>query len=183
MRALVRSRPPPSDAPSSEAALRELLRGRSVYDETSSNVTLAPFRLEQVSLPQAAGQSPELREILPDHALSYLEGYQERMLRPNSEVRDLEEQVGHIQTYTDPALTRNRRVYCKFIRKLDSLKLLRYTRCPGEFVGVFFVWKKGKKSIRMILDARRSNRRWHPPLLGGLPVPHRDRAAGGYVSG
>ena len=31
-----------------------------------------------------------------------------------------------------------------------------------EIVGIFFVWKKGRLKMRVILDARRTNRRFKP---------------------
>eukprot|EP00959_Pyramimonas_sp_CCMP1952_P094808 1983275-Pyramimonas_sp.AAC.1 len=41
--------------------------------------------------------------------------------------------------------------------------MLRYTSEPVEFLGAFFVWKKGRQKMRMITDARPTNQRLLPP--------------------
>jgi hypothetical protein len=73
------------------AALRLLLRGRSPYDVRPGAVSLAPFRLELLSLPDSVHDCPRIESLLPDEALSYMKGYQERMLAVGEvkvEVRD-----------------------------------------------------------------------------------------------
>jgi hypothetical protein len=49
-----------------------MLRGRSPYDARPSAVTLAPFRLELLSLPDDVHDCPSLEAFLPADALSYL---------------------------------------------------------------------------------------------------------------
>ena len=50
IRRLIYGQPPPADAPSEEAALKELLRGRSIYEPTAAS-SLAPYRPGMVSGP------------------------------------------------------------------------------------------------------------------------------------
>ena len=59
---LVASAAPPSDAPSEEAALRELLRGHSVYEPVSA-VNMAPYRPGELSLPSCLRQAPLITEV------------------------------------------------------------------------------------------------------------------------
>ena len=72
------------------------------------------------------------------------------------------EEQGEICPYMDPVLKRNYRSYLSFLRNLRSRGLLRFTRHPEEMVAVFFVAKKDG-SLRMVIDARRTNRRFISP--------------------
>ena len=65
--------------PSQEAALRELLRGQDGYAEPSVPASLAPFKLELISLPQDLRGAPRAEDLLPVEDRRYLE-VQERML-------------------------------------------------------------------------------------------------------
>ena len=121
----------------------------------------------------------EQRGVVSDEGLFYLEGKQERMLREPADRAKLDELLGEVRVHTDAKLKHNRKEYRRFVAKLASIGLLRFTTKPKERVGCFFVWKKGRKAIRMILDARKSNR-WFkepPPVklcssesLGGIEV-------------
>lgn len=66
--------------PTPEAALRELLKGRSDYHQPDVPVALAPYRLERVSLPTSLRGLPQAEELLPEDARRYLQG-EELMLR------------------------------------------------------------------------------------------------------
>jgi hypothetical protein len=63
----------------------------------------------------------------------------------------------------DPVLDRCPRKYRKFIQYLDGRGLLRFSRCPKEHVGLFFVLKKNGIDQRIIVDARRANRHFRTP--------------------
>ena len=89
---LVVSAAPPSDAPSEEAALRELLRGHSVYEPVSA-VNVVPYRPGELSLPGCLRQAPLITEVCSDRARKYLEGEGERMLRSGPDVQQLLEEV------------------------------------------------------------------------------------------
>ena len=58
------------------------------------------------------------------------------------------------RAYWDPKL--RGKAYRNFVRDLHQRSLLRFTREPIEFAGVFFVWKKNGR-LRMIIDGRRGN--------------------------
>ena len=66
------------------------------------------------------------------------------------------EELGLSRPYSDPRL-RNRRTRVKLVRKLLAANLVELSLTDGVRVGVFSVWKKGKTSQRVIIDARISN--------------------------
>ena len=143
---------------SSEAAFRELLKGRSEYTLDGST-SLAPFKLESVSLPDSLAECRPVSDLCGDEGRRYLER-RERMALSAEEMRDSPPE--EISPYTDPVLKHNRPLYLKFIKKLMGIDFLCWTRYPKCRAGVFFVWKSDGR-IRMIIDARRSNRMFRPP--------------------
>ena len=70
---------------------------------------------------------------------------------------------GRVGSYTDPRLKQGGRRYARFVRDLDRRGLVEYGRWVREEVGLFFVWKKDRHKMRMILDCRRSNARFVAP--------------------
>ena len=143
-------------APTQEAALRDLLHGKTEYFEPSSPVSLAPYNLELISLPASLVDAPRAENLLGQDDLRYLQE-QERIVR--TEKPD----TSHITPFWDPALKNNPRNYRKFLQKLNSIGYLEFTLEPQEFAGVFFVWKSDKKRIRMIVDGRAANAQFHEP--------------------
>ena len=100
---LVRDQQPSREAPSPQAAFEKLLRGADPYDLKGGSVSLAPFRLDRLSLPGSVRDCPQLSEILPSDALEYLKGYHERML--NTCESDTE-----VQEFMDPLIARNQKI-------------------------------------------------------------------------
>ena len=144
-----------SKIPSPEAALRELLKGRSEYHQPDVPVALAPYSLERISLPDSLVGLPEATDLLPESARQYLQG-RELMLRegPPEEPSP---------PYWDPVLKRNKKHYRQFIQRLHSIGFLQYTQKPKNQVGVFFVHKSDQKRIRLIVDARSTNALFKDP--------------------
>ena len=135
-------------------ALRSLLRGRSTYGDDTPELSLAPFRQSAVSLPADSDNSPAVADLVGGRCRHLLGGQGERILRPQAEVDEL---LGGIGSYSDPRLVGNEEKYARFVRSLRGRGLLRFGRWSYEKVGVFFVWKKERKTMRLILDCRRSN--------------------------
>ncbi|CAE7249467.1 unnamed protein product, partial [Symbiodinium sp. CCMP2456] len=131
-----------------EAAFQELLRGASVYE--AAGTTLAPFKLERVSLPDSVHDCPQVADLLPGHARQYLE-VPERMMR-----QDIES-VCDVEPYWDPALRSSTKQYKGLIEKLHSIGYLNYTLRPRARAGMFFVKKSDGVRQRLIIDARRAN--------------------------
>jgi len=143
-------------APSPQEAFRDLMRGRAGYDLDLTGVTLAPFHTDHVSLPEDLSGSPYITDLLGEGDRQLLEVAAEPLLRSAD---DAEEHLKYApdRPYQDPVLSRQRRHYVRFIRRLDRLGMLRWRRDRIESIGLFFVYKKDKVQRRMILDARRSN--------------------------
>ena len=141
---------------SQEAALRELLRGRSDYHSPTDPIALAPFKQELVSLPESLHCAPTAISLLGGSDRLYLEE-EGRMLRERPP-----EHIA-IRPYWDPSLRYNRRTYRGFMRRLRGLGYLEFTRAPLEEAGIFFVLKSDRKHLRMIVDARRANSVFREP--------------------
>ncbi|CAK0810365.1 unnamed protein product, partial [Prorocentrum cordatum] len=138
---------PPSDL-SPKEAFQGLLRGRGVYDTETAYTTLAPYQRGAVSLPCDVSTAPAVGTLVTGRALEYLVEAEEQMIRTDAEVQLDRETNGEIKTYTDPLLANSRRRYSTFVKDLKRKGLVGFTRDPKEFVGVFFVWKKERASMR-----------------------------------
>ena len=134
--------------PGTEAALKELLRGRSEYG-SEAPTTLATCSIERISLPASLHGAPAVVDIVDEEARRYLQ-CPEQMLK--------EYVSDDFQPYWDPLLRRDGRMYKKFIRMLDKAGYLQYTQRPKSMCGVFFVKKSDGQETRLILDARGTNR-------------------------
>ena len=122
---------PGNDAPSPQAAFKKLLHGRSPYDRKGPPVSLAPFRAERLSLPDSVAECPQLSGILPGDALSFLEGYHERMLVSDCEVA-CPSQAG---CFMDPVLAYNQKKYQRLVRMLAERHLVRFVRAERSGSG------------------------------------------------
>ena len=139
-----------------EAALRELLRGRSEYESPNLPISLARFNLERISLPDSLDNVPNVVDILPEEARQYLKS-------PEQMVRGLQEGVEPITPYWDPTLKSNTGCYRALLRRLRKIGYLRFTRVPLCQAGLFFVYKSDKKRIRLIVEARPANQIFASP--------------------
>ena len=110
---------PTGRPPHTEAAYRELLKGRSVYEVESGNVNLAAYQEELLSVPDDVRDCPLVSDVLPAGARHYLEAYHERMLRTPEEFEEAERTGPHIQPYFDARLKYNKKAYYRFVQKLQ----------------------------------------------------------------
>ena len=140
-----------------EASFRETLRGRAGYPADTAQGALAPYQPTLLSVPSDTSAAPYARAIVSSEARSYLDEI-ERMMRPVEQTDILDSLHGPIVPYVDPVLKRSRKHYVGFMQRLHKIGLAILCLDPAEFVGVFVVYKKGKKGIRLILDARKTNR-------------------------
>jgi hypothetical protein len=136
---------------------------------------VAAFQPGRVSLPPSCDGSPLLSDILPAGARRYLEDFETMLLTPEERYNEhIMNEAGHSPSrttcYNDPLLMNDKKVYADFVKDLYKRKLLMFTRRPKERVGVFFVLKKDG-SLRMIIDARRTNARFRPPPGVSLATP------------
>ena len=134
--------------PTPEAALRELLKGKSEYNQPENN-------LERVSLPESLHDLPEACDLLPDDARRYLLG-EELMIREGTPVEAP-------RPYWDPVLAGSKKHYKLFVQRLNDIGLLQFTQHPKNEVGACFVHKSDGKKIRLIVDARSTNSMFKEP--------------------
>ncbi|CAK0823925.1 unnamed protein product, partial [Prorocentrum cordatum] len=153
---LVRGRQPDAKLQEPQAALRELLRGRSPYDGRGGPTTVASYSAGLVSMPTDVSDCPRLEDLLPGEALTFLRERQERMLRESPLPTDVE-------PYFDSVLEFNHKEYRGLVRRLLSAGILGWTLTPKERIGMFFAWKDGRRRLRLIVDARRANAHFRDP--------------------
>ena len=157
---------PPSETPSSQAAFQELLRGRSVYGiGADGGLSLATFRSpSQVSMSDDVASVPSVLDLVPDSDHYFGQGMQ-RMLRTCDDYKELCEKLGPVKVYTDRKLLASREKYLSLIRRLVESGLFRLLLEEDaiEQVSIFFVIKKGKALVRLVIDARASNRHFVAP--------------------
>ena len=114
---------PPSATEPGEAALRRLFASRAVRDYalTSDDLargSLTVFQSTRVAQPQDASRAPYHVSQRSSSARSYLDTYKQRMLRPASEVADMDTPVGTGSRYVDPVFQHSRRHDVGFVRDL-----------------------------------------------------------------
>ncbi|CAK0901058.1 unnamed protein product, partial [Prorocentrum cordatum] len=153
---LVRGRQPDAKLQGPQAALRELLRGRSPYDGRGGPTTVASYSAGLVSMPTDVSDCPRLEDLLPVEALAFLQERQERMLRETPLPTDVE-------PYFDSVLKFNHKEYRGLVRRPLSAGILGWTLTPKERIGMFFVWEDGRRRLRLIVDARRANAHFRDP--------------------
>ena len=118
----------------------ELLRGRGggYTDVDPSSTALAPFKQDLVSLPSSTLECKMIEELVGARGRFFLEGGGERM-RLAADEQLTEAQLQDIPCYVDPALTRNRRKYVRFLKDLHSRGLAKFSLSCRERVGLFFL--------------------------------------------
>jgi len=159
---LVRYQEPTEPLPRGVEAFRELLAGRGAYGDSSPSAVLAPFRADRVSLPDGEGGGAFFPDLLDAGDRSLVEG-ESQLLRDEEELQRIKAERGDLRPYYDPVLRRGGKKYVRFVRSLVKRGLFRYTRTPRCSAGLFFVWKKDRQHLRMILDARPANRIFRDP--------------------
>lgn len=157
-------RAPPVDRESDKAALVQLLKGRmpSSYFVSSSAGALAPYERGQVSLPADQRDPVDLASILPEKERTRLREFERQMLLSGEELAAVQERGFEGDLYVDPRLADDEKAYHDFVAELVESRLVSFTTTPRSQVGLFFVTKKNGK-LRMIVDARRTNRLFRRP--------------------
>ena len=123
----------PNAIASDEAALRELLKGRSVYDVSRPGCSVKPHGSGPVALSTDLTDCPNLSDALPAADRLYLEGNHERM---RNRIQQLDAPIA--KPYVDDVLLRtDQRTYVKVARQCLQFGLVRITEgCKSE-VGLF----------------------------------------------
>ena len=135
-----------------KAALAALLRSEAGYEQASGVGDVAVYKQGSVSLPADVSDSPSIFDIAPESALSHLVSF-EGMLRPLSEVYNLDDILGAVEPYMDPVLGSERRQYIALLEDLDSRGLLTWSQTPEVLCSVFlFIRKKPSVSTSRFTD-------------------------------
>ena len=158
-RAVEDSAPTEPLLPPHEAA-RTLLRTQAGYglDDT----TVAPFQDGKVSLPSSAVSCPRAVDLLGGRARTSLENFETEILRSDADVWQHDALEGRVEPYMDVVLSKNKKMYLNFVKDLISRGVVRWCRFAKERTTLFFVRKKDGR-LRLVADARRSNRRFIDP--------------------
>ena len=149
------------------AAFDALRRTRPGYGDPGPRAT---FRQELLSLPITKGVFADGDSILHGDDLAAWRDWRSLLLRHPDDALRQRRQLWLDTPYSDPALVRRPRVYAAFVADLMSRGLVSlYDETPAT-VGTFFVWKKGKEKLRMILDTRIANTSFVEPWHCSLPT-------------
>ena len=163
---------PPSVTESGEAALRRLLASRASGGHSTTSDDPAPgsltvFQSSRVARPQDGSKAPNLVRLLSSSARSFLDTSKQRMLRPVSEVADMETRLGPAGRHVDPVFQHSWRRYVGFNRDLVKAGSVGFAGTAVAHIGLFFVAKNAGVQ-RFIIDARASNRHFLNPPSGPL---------------
>ena len=86
---------------------RDRLHSRSLFELETGSANLAAFNADLVSLPDDVSGSPPIESLLDAEVSRYLEAYHELMLRPKTEMDDIEYETRGITPYSDRKLLFN----------------------------------------------------------------------------
>ena len=106
-------------------------------------------------------------------ASHYFEEF-ESMLRPLSEVREMDDSIGKVVSYQDQKLAGSERLYAGFVHDLDRRGLLCWSQSHKVQCSCFFVRNMSSASgafLRIIVDSRPANRKFKKPLSTVLASP------------
>ena len=148
-------RPPPGLT--GQEALRELLARRGYDGEPA---TLASLDVDRLALPERGHRAVPLSDLDGPAGVEVTRILQEKLL-PKEEAEQRKLDSGVKKVVTDPRL-RNRRRYCKLVKRLEACGLIEYRTHRVEDVGVFAIHKKGGMQ-RIIIDARWANSHFADP--------------------
>ena len=100
---------PPTE--SRQAALTALLKATAGYSSLDGIGDIATYEAGAVSLPAGVHDSPSIEELAPGNASTYLDRF-DSMLRPPSEVQEMDDSMGNVRPYMDPKLQGSERLLC-----------------------------------------------------------------------
>ena len=147
-----------------------LLNGRDVYSHDLPGRTLASYRKAAVSLPEDAGEARDFTTFGSEACRLLAEEDGVQMLRCPVEAKQNLIDPG-FSLYSDPIFKRERGKYVRFIELPRTRHLKRFGTWRREGRTPFFVCKKWRKRMGMILDCRQSNlwfkRQPHVQLVTG----------------
>ena len=156
-------------------AARSILRSKfDGYDQVDPNV-VTWTKQSVVSLPSDVSACPDMVDALPATERERVQDFQQTMLRTDTEFWEVSDNFGDVILFTDRRLDVDHNAYVAMLKKMDQAGLLVWLIYCKETATWFYV-KKKSGSLRMVVDARRSNRRFRrPPSTGFLQGGVHDR--------
>ena len=157
-------RAPPVIHESDKAALLQLLANKlpSSYGSSEAVGAVSVYQREMVSLPKDQTSPVQLEQLLPPLEAERVKSFEDRMLLGDEEMSAVLEKGLEGDMYVDPVLEASKKDYHAFVADLVRCQLVGFTSSPRVQVGIFFVSKKNGK-LRMIIDARRTNKLFRKP--------------------
>ena len=128
--------PPPSDAPSPQAALRELLGAKASSYGGEGLTQMADFNIDLVSWPDQAGVV-QLQSALEGRDHSDLADVAGRLLLTPQELKERQLADGPARPYWDSTLKQDTHTYEEFIRQLYVRDMITFKHKSKFSVGVF----------------------------------------------
>lgn len=148
------------------AAFAALRRARPGYVDPGPRAT---SKRELLSLQTTGGVFARGEDILVGSELHAWRNWREVLLRNPESARAEREQSDVRRPFSDPALVNRRKVYNEFLVGLGDRGLVSFGPAIEAKVGNFFVWKKCKTRLWMILAIRLSNTEFEEPWHLSLP--------------
>ena len=140
-------------------AARELLGERLDYSGIGAGNNVVPYDRELVSIPSVGSCAPTVASPLGPSA-AVVRHYDSAMLLSPDEWEAVLETQPPIAPYMDETLRKNSKKYIEFVHDLYTANVIDFTDVPKDIVTPFFVGKRGKRKIRLVLDCRVPNRRF-----------------------
>ena len=150
---------PPPQGLTPSGAFASIL-GSVPYDDVPAS--LATFDHTAVSLPSLGSQPVGMQVLLEPHGKDVVDNFISRMVLPQSAARVKLRKSGIKSCYSDPKLQQGQN-WPKFCLRMKSAHMLDFALSVDEECGVFFVEKKDKVRLRLIIDARRANCHFEDP--------------------
>ena len=117
-------------------SLRRLLKGRSPYTNLSTTC-VAPVEVSRIALPTGSLGGCKLEMNVAEQDRKFLAGDGSALLRPEPQVRALNEALGEANPYMDERMGRSKRVYAQVIKKCQAVGILTLTTSAKSINGVF----------------------------------------------
>lgn len=151
-----------------KSCFEEVCKSRDMYSLNQSST--APYDPELLKVMKTNTVPKPAHQLLPDHEARCLLEPEKYIVRSEDEIQGWMEENESFQPYWDETLRTDREARHQLYRRLSEKSLLGFRRRIKSRVGLFFVWKSGKKGIRLIVDCRMPNgchRRPPKTKLGG----------------
>ena len=159
---------PPDDL-SPAASLGELLGSMCLYSQEPKN--LATFDPDRLKITKGEVIPQDLKGRLSPEVAAAVVHFDTVIERSAEEVKRIMAGDGWPKPYWDPVLRRSPSKRKGFLRDLVGKGIFGVRRRVKCFVGLFFVRKPGKDSIRMVIDDRGPNLCHHRPPKARLGNP------------